>query len=538
MRKCLYTFLALLLGTIIVGCGASKARPTSNASSAGNEVGSSKTYSEFRLGVPTFPHVLLFADTPNYQVSEVQSLVTQSLVEFEPDGKVKPGALTSSMAQPNLTTYVYKLRSGMKFSDGKPVTAADAVYSLNLDLAKESWLATIWADVASVSAQGTSTIVIKLKRPDFAWPYIMGISSQILEKAAAESSGGQKTLGSPSNLPIGSGPWKITSYKPEEGAVLEPNLYWTGQKRPANKIVVTQFKQEATMALALRSGAIDGSEWFVSPKLFENIPGVRRLTAPGVGLSAISMDVDVAPLNNVYVRRAIGYAVNVAGIIKSQYGEGLAGETVTDGAPSQFYIGLGSKSEVDHMLASLPTYKYDVAAAKRELAKSPCAHGCSTTVQVLSSGGEVAEAEIIVNNLNKIGIHAKLQELTSAQSAVIRGTTRSTIEIGEFTNPYPGPDVLADFILPTSEIATHVNSARFSNAEVNRLLVKLSETYNTHTRLELVGRIMKIANEEEPYRPMYTHVEWMELSDKFVFPGYSQWTSSFTPWALEVRLAH
>ncbi len=536
MRKYLCVCLTILLGAIIAGCGGSKSQ-AGNASSSSGEAGSSKTYAEFRLGEPTFPSALLWTDDTYYQPAEIESLMAQNLVEFESNGNVKPGPLTSSMEQSNPTTYVYKLKSGVKFSDGKPVTAADAAYSLKLNLGAESQVAIFWSDVASVSARGDSTVVVKLKRPKFEWQQVMGMTSQVLEKEAAEQGGGQKTLGTPSNLPIGSGPWKITSYTPETSVVLEPNTYWTGQQRPARKIVMTEFKQEATIALALRSGSIDGSEWFVDPKLFENIPGVRRITAPGVGMSFISMDVDVPPLNDVHVRRAIAYATNVAGIIKSQYGEGLASEVLAEGATNQFYLGLGSKGEVNKMLASLPSYKYDLAAAKRELAKSSCAHGCSTTVQVQSSGGEVAEGEILVNELNKIGIEAKLKEMSAAESSAVYGTTKGQIEIGELTNPYPGPDVLADFNLLSSGIASHINGARFSNKEVDAALEKLSETSNTHTRLRLVGKVMRIANEEEPYRPMYSHVEWMELSDKYVYPTYSQWTSNFTPWALDVKLA-
>lgn len=537
MRKYLYVCLALLLTVIVAGCGGSKAQPAGSTSTSGGEAGSSKTYAEFRLGVPTFPHVLLWTDDTYYQPAEIESLVAQNLVEFESSGKVKPGGLTSSMAQPNLTTYVYNLKPGVKFSDGTSVTAADAVYSLKLNLGKESQVATFWSNVASISEQGNSTVVVKLKRPQFEWQQIMGMTSQVLEKAAAEKGGGESTLGTPSNLPIGSGPWKITSYTPNATTVLLPNSYWKGQQRPATKIVVTQFKQEATMALALRSGAIDGSEWFVAPKLFENIPGVRQLAAPGVGVSFVSMDVDVPPLNDVHVRRAIAYASNVAGMIKSQYGEGIATEAVTDGATDQFYLGLGSKDEVNQMLASLPNYKYNLTAAKRELAKSSCAHGCSTTVQVQAEGGEIAEGEILVNDLDKIGIKAKLQELSAAENSAYAGTTKSTVTVGELTNPYPGPDVIADFDLPTAGIATHINEARFSNTEVDKLLPKLAETYNPHTRLQLIGKVMRIANEEEPYRPLYTHVEWMELSNKYVYPTYSQWTSNFTPWALDVKLA-
>lgn len=535
MRKFLYVCLALLVGAIVAGCGSSNAKPSGSVSKSGGEVGSSKTYAEFRLGVPTFGSVMLWTDDAYYQSAEMESLVVQNLVELESDGNVKPGGLTSSMEQPNATTYVYKLKRGVRFSDGTPVTAADVVYSLKLNLGKESEMALFWADVASVSERGGSTVVVKLKRPKFEWQQIMATTSQVLEKAAAERGGGQKTLGTSSNLPIGSGPWTIASYTPESGGVLEPSSYWKGAQRPAKKIVFTEFKQEATMALALRSGEIDGSEWFTGPRLFEHIPGTRMLTVPGAGITRLWMDVRVPPLNDVHVRRAIAYAANVPGMIKSQFGPGIATEAIADGSTAQFYVDLGSKSEVSQMLASLPTYKFDLAAAKRELAKSSCAHGCEVNVQAQESGGEVAEGQILVGDLDKIGIHAKLQELSAAQEAAVTDTNKSQIGIGEFTNIYPGAEVLPDLTLPSSSIT---NFARYSNTEVDRLLIKLGETSNSSTRVQLMGKILRIVNEEEPYRPLYTHDEWMVLSNKYVFPEYSQWTSNFTSWALDVKLAH
>ena len=156
MRRYLLVGVALVLAFAITGCGASKSAQT--ASNSGR--GSSKPYPELRWGMPAFPGALDWPKTPNgYEIS-IESLVTNSLLEYEPDSKVKLG-LASSVEHPDATTYVYHLRS-VKFSDGKQMTAADVAFSLSRDFQlKESWIKPYWEGVASIATPNSSTVVVK-----------------------------------------------------------------------------------------------------------------------------------------------------------------------------------------------------------------------------------------------------------------------------------------------------------------------------------------------------------------------------------------
>ncbi len=113
---------------------------------------------------------------------QIESLVVQGLVEPEPSGKLKLG-LASSVEHPNPTTYIYNIRKNVKFSDGRLLTAADVVYSLDQNIAnKESGMKSFWVDVASISSRGNSTVVMKLKQPNPVWPDIIASSGQVYEK--------------------------------------------------------------------------------------------------------------------------------------------------------------------------------------------------------------------------------------------------------------------------------------------------------------------------------------------------------------------
>jgi peptide/nickel transport system substrate-binding protein len=535
MRKCLCMCVALVLAVVVAGCGGS-GQPGKVASNG--ETGTSKSYPELRWGESPFPGPLDFQKTTWAQTLQVQSLVIQGLVEFNPNGTLKPG-LASSIEHPSPTTYVYNIRDGVKFSDGNPLTVADVVYSLEQNLVnKESALKSFWADVASVTARGNSAVVVKLKRPDAIWPDIVAFSGRIFEKAAAEKVG-EKAQGTSTGLLIGTGPWKFDSYTPEAKVQLSRNPYWSGPPQPAAKVSFTLFKSEADMALALRSGAIDGASWYNAPKLFANIPDIHALSqTPRVLTTALAMNTAFAPFNNVHVRRAIAYASDVKGMIKALFPAGDASENVAI-TPLEVFKNFNSQ-QVSELFAGLPKYEYSLAAAKRELSKSPYPHGFTTEVQALANESvQVETAEIIASDLAKIGIKAKVHEIQTSESTDMFGSKIKLLIAGAGAI-YPDPEAEMSIFLPESEIRPPgggLNRALYRSAEVNRLLKEESESQNQTSRLALIGKLLRVVGSDEPYRPLYSSGEFASLSNKYVFPQASEFTFFYTPWAMDVKLA-
>ncbi len=462
--------------------------------------------------------------------------MVQSLEEFEPNGTLKLG-LASSIEHPNSTTYIYNIRTGVKFSDGKPLTVADVVYSLRYDMAgKESALKSYWGDVASVSSDGSSAVIVKLKRPSAVWPQILAMSGQIVEKAQAERVG-EKALGTPGHLLIGTGPWKFDSFTPEAEIRLSPNPYWHGAPRPASKITFTLFKTESTMALALRSGAIDGASWYSSPKLFAGIPGTRELKAPLEFSYILSMGTAAPPLNEVHVRRAIAYAIDSPGMIKALLPAGDATEDSTF-TPADFYSTYPA-SQVKTMLQGLPKFNFDLAAAKRELERSKYPKGFATTIQIEESNAvEISAAQILASDLAKIGIKTTVHEISPAEESVLYGRAVK-LQIIEDGATYPEAASLMSWLLSPSEIGPGLqNHSSFRNSEVDELLPQQEEeVVNPARRLQMIGKILKIVNSEAVYPMLFAVGVFGTVSDKYVFPGFSTWTTLHSLWALRVKLA-
>jgi ABC-type transport system substrate-binding protein len=100
-------------------------------------------------------------------------------------GNVLKPELATSVSQPNPLTYVYHLRHGVTFWDGKPMTSADVVYSLNYQSKPGVPTSVDFANVKSIVADGPYAVVITLKQPDAGWKYSLSYEGVIFEKAFA-----------------------------------------------------------------------------------------------------------------------------------------------------------------------------------------------------------------------------------------------------------------------------------------------------------------------------------------------------------------
>lgn len=540
MRKHLCACAMVALAVAVAGCGGSKGQTTGGTAS-NSAAGSSKQYADLRWGSTPWQGPLNWYYSCWPAAGSIESLAVQSLVEFESGGKLKLG-LASSEEHPNPTTYIYKIRSGVRFSDGKPLTVADVLFSFSRADGKESLVIKgLWSDVASYYASGNSAVVIKLKRPEAAWPSIFAMSSQVIEKAQADKVS-EKDLGTPGHLPIGTGPWKLDSYQPEISVRLSRNPYWKGQRQPAQTITISVFKEETGLALALRSGAIDGAFGYLTPKPFENIPGARQITAPSASNAYLGINPTFPPFNNIHVRRAIAYATDVKGMMKAIFGAGtnLATEATSFFPTSLLGENIGSASTIDKLIRSLPKYEFNLAAAKRELAQSPYPNGFTTVIDAQPDESfPVLIAQVLSSDLAKIGVKATVR-LVQADEITTMSGKKVTIYPSGLGSLYPDPNFLLASMLRSAETlpsGSGLNWAEYHNEEVEKLIEQQSEIVDPHARLKLIGKLLQIEEAELPYRPLFSPDYYLTLSDKYVFPTFSWWTTLVTPWALNVKLA-
>ncbi len=177
--------------------------------------------------------------------------VVQTLTTVSPDGKVGPG-LAKSWTQDGKTL---RLTLGeATFSDGKPVTAADAEASLEravdvklLPLETSTYL----GDVASVDAPDARTLVLHLKTASRTVLAKLSSPQVAILPARLRHTPIQK----PEDL-VGSGPYRLTEYRPSQRAVLEPNPHWKGAV-PVRRIEIVPITDPSSLLNRFRSGAVD-----------------------------------------------------------------------------------------------------------------------------------------------------------------------------------------------------------------------------------------------------------------------------------------
>jgi len=244
---------------------------------------------------------------------QVVNLFYNSLIRLNEDLSISPD-LAASWENADDITYIFHLRQGVKFHDGEELTAEDVKYTydsvFNKDLDTATWPG-ILEDLESVEIIDDYTVQFNLKRT-FS-PFITFLTLGILPKHYAEPldmSGKQAEI---VWNPIGTGPMKMVSF-PEPGLVImERNEnYWEGVPT-VSRLTLKAVQDASTRLLLVQSGDADVA-WYPPPRKLESIrndPTLRLHAADGFSVIYGWFNFKVPPLDDVKVRQALMYAIDV-----------------------------------------------------------------------------------------------------------------------------------------------------------------------------------------------------------------------------------
>jgi peptide/nickel transport system substrate-binding protein len=216
------------------------------------------------------------------------------------------------------TTVTAKLREGVVFHDGSPFTAQDVIFTYQtvLDPKVDSTLRSDLDMLASVAAPDPATVVFTLR-----YPYAPFLQRLALGIVPSKALAGQDVNKAAFNRqPVGTGPYRVTSWTPGDRLVLAANdRYWGG--KPANSGVVVAFVPDDNVrAQRARAGEFDAAE--LAPKLaagFDGRDGYRVLKVPTADYRGIVLPMGNPVTGDPAVRRALNAAVDrsamVAGVL-------------------------------------------------------------------------------------------------------------------------------------------------------------------------------------------------------------------------------
>ncbi|HKP24567.1 MAG TPA: ABC transporter substrate-binding protein [Dongiaceae bacterium] len=343
--------------------------------------------------------------------------VFDGLMDYKPGTtELVPDLAESFDVSDDGLTYTFKLRHGVKFHNGREMTAADVKYSLErtCNPATQSPGAGYYGalkgfddfqagkatELSGVQAVDDHTVKIELSRPDSTLLHLMALNfSFVVPKEVVEAEGpdfGHK--------PVGTGGYKVAEWTSGQSIVLERNADYFKQGRPYLDKITFQIGQEPVVnLLRLQKGEIDIPGDGVPPAKFTEVMNDPKwkenvIVAEQLQTGYVTMNVNIKPFDNVAVRQAVNMAINKDRIVQIINNRAVPANQPLP--PSMPGYDKGFKG-----------YAYDVAAAKAKLKEAGLADGFETELYVANTDPQPRIAQAIQQDLAAIGIKANLQNL-------------------------------------------------------------------------------------------------------------------------------
>jgi peptide/nickel transport system substrate-binding protein len=400
--------------------------------------------------------------------------IYEGLVELNADLQLEPALATSWTVSDDNLTYTFRLRKGVTFHNGRPMTSKDVVYSFDrlMDPKTGSPLASNFSQVASVKAPDDDTVVFKLKAP-FA-PFLSTlINLSIIPKEVVEKNGNLQKVA------VGTGPFMLKKWVPGSYILLKanPNYYRKGEPGVA-ALKYNIVPEASTRAAGLRNGtyqfvpAVDPA----TAQTLRNTPDVTLLHTQDLAYSLLGLNVSRPPLNNPKVREAINLAVNRKQVIQAVY----FGNAVPGGPLSPALKDWAVST--DHF----ECYKSDPAKAKELLAEAGYPNGFDmkiidySTLKVVSDLAQVLQAE-----LKSVGINATVD--TQEFGNFVQNWKNSNFDAFVSLN---GGSVDPDgYLYRTFHTGGATNVFKYSNPEVDKLLDEGRRTTDKQKRYDIYAQL-------------------------------------------------
>ncbi len=328
--------------------------------------------------------------------------VLEGLTKIAMDGAVTPLLAEGWSHTPDGKTYTFRLRKGVKFSDGSPFDASAVKFSFERARAPGSTnkaKKAVFDLISSVATPDPHTVILVLNNADALMPFRLGENTAVILHP--------NTAAQAATSPVGTGPFKVASWNKGSAVTLAK---WDGYRDAAKvalkKVIFRFINDPAAQVAALLAGDIDGMPRFGALQAIAQFRGDKRFTVElgstsGKGIMAINNR--KAPLNDVRVRRAIGHAIDRKAFIDGAQ-EGLGKPIGSHFAPTDLgYLDLTKQSA------------YDPEKAKALLREAGITTPLNLTLtlpppQYARKGGEIIAAQ-----LAQVGINAKIENVEWAQ---------------------------------------------------------------------------------------------------------------------------
>jgi peptide/nickel transport system substrate-binding protein len=439
------------------------------------------------------------------------------------DFSVIPGLAESWEGSDDGLTWTYKLREGMKWSDGEPLTAEDVAWTVNT-AREEEWI-NHTAVTANLEAEATdaTTLVIRSSVPD---PKLPQMDVYILPKHIWEPLGEDGRENHEGTDPVGSGPFVLERFEKGQFARFKANPNFYGGRPAVDTVVLRKFNNPDAMVAALRTGELDAAQdlpgaAFNELKNEENIETVEGYQGSMAEVALNGGDGLAKPhpaLADQTVRQAIGHAIDKQTIVDRV----LAGL----GKPAQTL----SVSPDPRWTPEIPAdqvFDFDLDQARSMLEEAGYRDTNGNGVREMPGGGRELNfsymvrsdgetgpevAEFVSGWLDEIGIATTERVVDDSQLTTIIGKGEYDIFVWGWT-PFVDPDTMlsyfkCDQIADDPENPTdYYNDANYCDREYDRLYQEQKVELDKARRQEIVHEMLTRFQQSGTYHVMYTEPE-------------------------------
>jgi peptide/nickel transport system substrate-binding protein len=414
--------------------------------------------------------------------------IYETLTKINPDGSVTPLLAESWEVSPDLTTYTFKLRKGVKFHNGEPFNAAAVKFSFDRAGGEKSTNKDK-RTFANLSTQVVDehTVVILTKEIDPDFPFLLGQATAIVvEPKSAETN---------ATRPVGTGPYRLENWVKGSSITL---ARWDGYRNAgAVKLRRATFRfipDPAAQVAALMAGDVDAFPR-VTPRSVEQFKSNGRFQVVVSGSRAktiLAMNNKKKPLDDVRVRRAIAAAIDRKAVIQGA-GDGYGAAIGSHYPPS-------APGYVD--TTGINAYNPDKA---RALLKEAGVSNLELTITLPPPPYARQGGEVIASQLAKVGINARLQNVEWAQwLSNVYGNKNYDLTIISHVEPFD----LGNYAKP--DYYWNYQSAKF-----NDLYNKYKTTARPQDRTRLQADIQRLLAEDSVHAFLF-QPQWVTVANKNV----------------------
>jgi len=510
MNKRVLFSLLVILATVLAACRGG-AQPTAAPTEGGGATGPQKggeMIIAYKDDLATLDPAIGY-DWTNWPAIK---LVFDGLLDYDEGTTIMPRLAESlpSVSADGLT-YTFKLRQGVKFTNGREFAADDVVYTITRVLdpktgspgagffvgiqGAQEFMDGTATSVEGVKALDANTVQFTLASPDVTFLNKMALNfAFIVPKEEVEKEG--ENFG---HKPTGTGPYMLKEWKSGEFLAFERNPNYFFEGRPyIDKITIQVGVAPDVALLRLEKGEIQimgdpppGADW---ARITADPAWKDRIEIEAtVNTTYIAINITAPPFDNVQVRQALNYAIDKQRIVQLLNGRA----TVANQVLPPLMPGYD---------ASYTGYDYNPDKATELLKEAGFADGFETSIECIAVDPQPKLCESFQQDLAKVGIKLTINTLAAPNVIDDAGNGRTPLVWSgglAWTQDYPDPD---DFYAPILGCDSNVpggwNWSRYCNEEVHAKSIELLAMTDRSARLEAYKPLFKALMDDAVWVPV------------------------------------